>query len=143
MVFDRVLIANRGEIAVRIARTLRALGITSVAVHTPSDAEARHVREADIALQVPKYLDIEAIIGAARAAGAQAVHPGYGFLAENPEFARRCVAAGLVFVGLLARGHRGHGRQDPGQGHRVGRRRCPWCRARQSRAWRRGPTSPL
>ncbi|MEV4090101.1 biotin carboxylase N-terminal domain-containing protein, partial [Nonomuraea fuscirosea] len=91
MVFDRVLIANRGEIAVRIARTLRALGITSVAVHTPSDAEARHVREADIALQVPKYLDIEAIIGAARAAGAQAVHPGYGFLAENPEFARRCV----------------------------------------------------
>ncbi|WP_326638491.1 ATP-grasp domain-containing protein [Nonomuraea fuscirosea] len=99
MVFDRVLIANRGEIAVRIARTLRALGITSVAVHTPSDAEARHVREADIALQVPKYLDIEAIIGAARAAGAQAVHPGYGFLAENPEFARRCVAAGLVFVG--------------------------------------------
>ncbi|MEV0158924.1 acetyl/propionyl/methylcrotonyl-CoA carboxylase subunit alpha [Nonomuraea fuscirosea] len=99
MVFDRVLIANRGEIAVRIARTLRALGITSVAVHTPSDAEARHVREADIALQVPKYLDIEAIIGAAHAAGAQAVHPGYGFLAENPEFARRCVAAGLVFVG--------------------------------------------
>ncbi|PRX70399.1 acetyl-CoA/propionyl-CoA carboxylase, biotin carboxylase, biotin carboxyl carrier protein [Nonomuraea fuscirosea] len=99
MVFDRVLIANRGEIAVRIARTLRALGITSVAVHTPSDAEARHVREADIALQVPKYLDIEAIIGAANAAGAQAVHPGYGFLAENPEFARRCVAAGLVFVG--------------------------------------------
>ncbi|MEV5889275.1 acetyl/propionyl/methylcrotonyl-CoA carboxylase subunit alpha [Nonomuraea fuscirosea] len=99
MVFDRVLIANRGEIAVRIARTLRALGITSVAVHTPSDAEARHVREADIALQVPKYLDIEAIIGAAREAGAQAVHPGYGFLAENPEFARRCVAAGLVFVG--------------------------------------------
>ncbi|MEU8357883.1 biotin carboxylase N-terminal domain-containing protein [Nonomuraea sp. NPDC048882] len=99
MVFDRVLIANRGEIAVRIARTLRALGITSVAVHTPSDAEAKHVREADIALQVPKYLDIEAIIGAAREAGAQAVHPGYGFLAENPEFARRCVAAGLVFVG--------------------------------------------
>ncbi|GAA1681467.1 biotin carboxylase N-terminal domain-containing protein [Nonomuraea maheshkhaliensis] len=99
MVFDRVLIANRGEIAVRIARTLRALGITSVAVHTLSDAEAKHVREADIALQVSKYLDIEAIIGAAREAGAQAVHPGYGFLAENPEFARRCVAAGLVFVG--------------------------------------------
>ncbi|MEO3869295.1 biotin carboxylase N-terminal domain-containing protein [Nonomuraea sp. B12E4] len=97
--FDRVLIANRGEIAVRIIRTLRRLGIGSVAVHTPSDAGARHVLEADIAVQVPKYLDIEAIVGAARDAGAQAVHPGYGFLAENGAFARRCAEAGLVFVG--------------------------------------------
>ncbi|RVX42883.1 acetyl-CoA/propionyl-CoA carboxylase biotin carboxyl carrier protein [Nonomuraea polychroma] len=99
MLFDRVLIANRGEIAVRIARTLRGLGITSVAVHTASDAGAKHALEADIALQVPKYLDIEAIIRGAVASGAQAVHPGYGFLAENAEFARRCAAAGLVFVG--------------------------------------------
>ncbi|GAA3681260.1 acetyl-CoA carboxylase biotin carboxylase subunit [Nonomuraea antimicrobica] len=99
MLFDRVLIANRGEIAVRIARTLRGLGITSVAVHTPSDAAARHVREADVALQVPSYLDGEAIVGAALESGAQAVHPGYGFLAENAGFARRCSAAGLVFVG--------------------------------------------
>ncbi|MEV0233020.1 biotin carboxylase N-terminal domain-containing protein [Nonomuraea sp. NPDC050786] len=99
MLFDRVLIANRGEIAVRVIRTLRRLGITSVAVHTPSDAGARHVLEADLALQVPKYLDIEAIIGAAHAAGAQAVHPGYGFLSENAAFARRCAEAGLVFVG--------------------------------------------
>jgi acetyl-CoA/propionyl-CoA carboxylase, biotin carboxylase, biotin carboxyl carrier protein len=99
MLFDRVLIANRGEIAVRIARTLRRLGITSVAVHTASDAGAKHVREADIALQVPTYLDIEAIVGAALEAGAQAVHPGYGFLAENGAFARRCAAAGLVFAG--------------------------------------------
>ncbi|MEV1175107.1 biotin carboxylase N-terminal domain-containing protein [Nonomuraea sp. NPDC049784] len=99
MLFDRVLIANRGEIAVRIIRTLRGLGITSVAVHTPSDAGARHVLEADLALQVPKYLDIEAIIGAALASGAQAVHPGYGFLAENAAFARRCAEAGLVFAG--------------------------------------------
>ncbi|MFC4113815.1 acetyl/propionyl/methylcrotonyl-CoA carboxylase subunit alpha [Nonomuraea zeae] len=97
--FGRVLIANRGEIAVRIIRTLRGLGITSVAVHTPSDATARHVVEADIALQVPKYLDIEAIVAAARDSGAEAVHPGYGFLAENAEFARRCAEAGLVFVG--------------------------------------------
>ncbi|MBF8193637.1 ATP-grasp domain-containing protein [Nonomuraea sp. K274] len=95
----QVLIANRGEIAVRVIRTLRRLGITSVAVHTPSDADAKHVREADIALQVPKYLDIEAIVGAARASGAQAVHPGYGFLAENGVFARRCAEAGIVFIG--------------------------------------------
>ncbi|MEU4228483.1 biotin carboxylase N-terminal domain-containing protein [Nonomuraea sp. NPDC026600] len=97
--FRRVLIANRGEIAVRVIRTLRALGITSVAVHTASDADARHVREADIALQVTKYLDMGAIVAAAEASGAQAVHPGYGFLAENAEFARRCAAAGLVFIG--------------------------------------------
>ncbi|MEU7852345.1 biotin carboxylase N-terminal domain-containing protein [Nonomuraea sp. NPDC049141] len=97
--FRRVLIANRGEIAVRVIRTLRALGIMSVAVHTASDADARHVREADMALQVPKYLDMGAIVAAAEASGAQAVHPGYGFLAENAEFARRCAAAGLVFIG--------------------------------------------
>ncbi|MEU6998533.1 biotin carboxylase N-terminal domain-containing protein [Nonomuraea sp. NPDC046570] len=97
--FDTVLIANRGEIAVRIIRTLRAMGITAATVYTEGDAGAKHVLSADIALQVPKYLDIEAIIGAAREAGAQAVHPGYGFLAENAAFARRCAEAGLAFIG--------------------------------------------
>ena len=97
--FERVLVANRGEIAVRIGRTLRALGITSVAVHTAADAGARHVVAADLAYEIPAYMDIEAILAVARQAGAQAVHPGYGFLAENATFARRCAEAGLVFVG--------------------------------------------
>ncbi|MFI6496161.1 acetyl/propionyl/methylcrotonyl-CoA carboxylase subunit alpha [Nonomuraea typhae] len=97
--FSTVLIANRGEIAVRIIRTLRALGVTSVAVHTEADAGALHVREADQALQVPKYLDMQAIVAAAHATHAQAIHPGYGFLAENAQFARLCAEEGLVFIG--------------------------------------------
>ncbi|GAA4560120.1 acetyl-CoA carboxylase biotin carboxylase subunit [Planotetraspora kaengkrachanensis] len=100
MMFDSVLIANRGEIAVRIIRTLRAMAVRSVAVYGDADRDAPHVRAADLAVRLPRgYLDAGGIIEAALEAGAQAVHPGYGFLAENADFARRCAEAGLVFVG--------------------------------------------
>ena len=103
--FERVLIANRGEIACRIIRTLRALGIRSIAVYSDADRGARHVALADEAVRIgpapahDSYLDADAIIAAARASGAQAIHPGYGFLSENADFAVRCEAAGIVFIG--------------------------------------------
>ncbi|SDO07051.1 acetyl-CoA/propionyl-CoA carboxylase, biotin carboxylase, biotin carboxyl carrier protein [Actinacidiphila guanduensis] len=97
--FGTVLVANRGEIAVRVMRTLRELGVRSAAVFTDADADARHVREADAAVRVDSYLSAAELVRAARAAGAEAVHPGYGFLAENAGFARACAQAGLVFIG--------------------------------------------
>ncbi len=97
--FASVLIANRGEIARRVIRTLDRLGIHSVAIYTPADRTALHVREAGNAVAVASYLDIEAVLAAAQRMGAEALHPGYGFLSENPALARACQAAGVTFIG--------------------------------------------
>src|SRR5580693_1068016 len=102
---DSVLVANRGEIARRVIRTARRMGIRAVAVYSEADADLPYVREADQAVLIgaaapaQSYLNAEAIIGAALQTGAAAVHPGYGFLAENADFARQVIAAGLTWVG--------------------------------------------
>ena len=106
--FTKILIANRGEIACRIQRTAQALGYRTVAVYSDADAQALHVQMADEAVNIgpapvqQSYLNIPAIIAAARLTGADAVHPGYGFLSENPAFARACQQAGLTFIGPSA-----------------------------------------
>jgi urea carboxylase len=103
--FSKVLIANRGAIACRIIRTLKALGVQSVAVYSEADAQARHVREADEAFLLgpapaaESYLKADRILQIARDCGAQAIHPGYGFLSENPGFAQACEDAGIAFIG--------------------------------------------
>src|SRR5579859_1918357 len=101
---QKLLIANRGEIAVRIARTAAEMGIATVAVFSEDDAASLHTRKADVAVALKgagpaAYLDVAQLIAAARDSGCDAVHPGYGFLSENPAFARACAGANLTFIG--------------------------------------------
>jgi acetyl/propionyl-CoA carboxylase alpha subunit len=105
MSMQRILVANRGEIARRIFKTAHAMGITCVAVYSDADADAAHVAEAEVAVRLPgiqsadTYLNSAAIIAAAQATGADAIHPGYGFLSENPDFAQAVIDAGLTWIG--------------------------------------------
>ena len=116
--FSKILIANRGEIACRIMRTAKLMGISTVAIYSDADAGAMHVAEADEAVRVgpapvaESYLQADAIISAAKAAGAQAIHPGYGFLSENPDFVERVEKAGLTFIGPSAKSIRAMGLKD-------------------------------
>ena len=120
--FKSVLIANRGEIACRIARTAKRLGLRTIAVYSDADANALHVRLCDEAHRIgpppaaDSYLRIDALIAAAKAARADCIHPGYGFLSENADFAQACIDAGIAFVGPPAGGDARHGPQEQRQG---------------------------
>src|SRR3954466_14654768 len=119
--FRKVLIANRGEIAVRVIRTLREMGIASVAVYSDADRASEHVRMADEAMHIgpapsaESYLRIDRILDAARKHAAEAIHPGYGFLSENAEFAAACENAGITFIGPSAAAIRAMGSKTGGR----------------------------
>lgn len=118
MMFKKILIANRGEIACRVIRTARKLGIATVAIYSDADKDALHVEMADEAVHVgpapsaQSYLNIDTIIKAALATGAEAIHPGYGFLSENAGFVDAVEAAGLIFIGPSAKAIRAMGLKD-------------------------------
>ena len=128
-----MLVANRGEIAVRIFATCRRLGIRTAAAVGPGDHGALHTRVADTAVDVPSYLDAGALVAAAREAGAELVHPGYGFLAESAAFAEAVAAAGLTWIGPLARCAPPRRGQARGEADRCGRRRTDAHRRRAGR----------
>ncbi len=128
--FTKILIANRGEIACRVAATARRLGVRTVAVYSDADAHAKHVLACDEAVHVggsaprDSYLQWQRIIDAARATGAQAIHPGYGFLSENEDFAQACQDAGLVFIGPPASAINAMGLKAESKRLMEGARRC-------------------
>src|SRR4051812_205092 len=117
--FHKVLIANRGAIACRIVRTLRRMGIGSIAVYSAADRHSLHVRDADEAVEIgpapasQSYLSVDAILDAAARTGAEAIHPGYGFLSENADFAEQCEARGIVFIGPTPAQMRAFGLKHP------------------------------
>ncbi|EFG2886080.1 3-methylcrotonyl-CoA carboxylase, partial [Escherichia coli] len=116
--FSKILIANRGEIACRVIRTARRLGVKTVAVYSDADSRSLHVAMADEAVHIgpspvsESYLRADKIIEAARSTGAEAIHPGYGFLSENPDFVDQVVAAGLTFIGPSSASIRAMGLKD-------------------------------
>ena len=130
--FNKILIANRGEIAIRVMRACRELGISTVAVYSEADKNALFAKYADEAVFIgpspscQSYLKIDNIIKAALETGAEAIHPGYGFLSENTHFASACEENGIVFIGPPSFGHRCHGLQDhcPPDHEESGRAHC-------------------
>lgn len=121
--FDKILIANRGEIACRVIETARRMGVKTVAVYSDADARAKHVAMADEAIHIggsapaESYLLGDQIIKVAQATGAQGIHPGYGFLSENPDFVEAVQAAGLTFIGPSADAIRKMGLKEIGRAH--------------------------
>jgi geranyl-CoA carboxylase alpha subunit len=140
--FHKVLIANRGEIALRVLRSARAAGYRTVAVYSTADAQARHVMEADQAvciggaLPAESYLNIAALVDAAKKTGADAVHPGYGFLAENEDFAQACADAGLVFIGPSAKAIQAMGNKAGAKALMMAQPACPAYRVTRARTSR-------
>ena len=136
--FKKILIANRGEIACRVIRTARRMGIATVAVYSEADAEALHVRMADEAVAIgpapsaQSYLDIKKIIAACRQTGAEAVHPGYGFLSENEDFPAALEKAAIVFIGPPARAIASMGDKIEAKRLAAGVPSSPWYFARTS-----------